>query len=72
MSIICGGAQIDNAGLQVNSFSDGTLSNIWDENNTKSEIQYSIIGRIMYPGFRMSRGLSVNPISVQVIMYICV
>ena len=44
--------------------------NIRDESNTNSEVQYSIIWRISFPRCQISRGLSVNPISGRVTMYI--
>ena len=44
--------------------------NIWDKDNTNSGVEYLVIGRITFPRFQMSRGLSVNPTSVRVIMYL--
>ena len=63
--IICGDTLIDNAVSQINVF-----CNIRNKNNTKSEVQYFRIGSIVLRGFRMSRGLFVNSISVRVIMSI--
>ena len=47
---------INNTMLQI----DGMCwaPNIWDESNNNSEIQYSIIGRIHFVRFQMSRSLS--------------
>ena len=67
--IVCGDALVDDVVLQINVFLCWH-PNIRNENNTKSKIRYSMIRRIMLTGFRMSHGLSVNPSSVQVIMYV--
>ena len=44
-------APVNNAVLQINVFCTYRHPTIRDKNNTKSEIQYSLIGRIMLAGF---------------------
>ena len=52
---------IDNVVLRINILCPHP--NIRDESSTKSEIRYSLIGRISFPRFRMSRVLSVQTLS---------